>query len=40
MSDAHVLLIVTVAFTVLLFLGEWVVEGVDKLAAWLDRRGL
>ena len=33
MNDAHVLLIVTIAFTALLFLGEWVVE---RLFEWVD----
>ena len=35
MNGAHVLLIVTVTFTVLLFAGEWVVE---RLFEWVDRR--
>ena len=37
MTGAHVLLIVAVVFTALLFLGEWVL---GRLFAWLDRRGL
>ena len=37
MTGAHVLLIVTIAFTALLFAGEWVVE---RLFEWVDRWGL
>ena len=40
MTDAHVLLLVTVAFVSLLFVVEQALEWLGRLAEWLDRRGL